>query len=83
MSQPFKKLITHFVIQTIFPVHPIGIVVIHPVNYHKVNLSRKNFRKTFYPGKHWCDHDVSPYPSPMQFVKRSNPIHYCGSIWFE
>jgi len=48
-----------------------------------VNLPRKDFRKTFRPGEHRRNHDISPYPGPMQFIQSSNPVLYGGSVWFK
>lgn len=45
--RPVKIIIGHFILQAIFPVHPISIVIVHPVKHHIVNFSREDFRETF------------------------------------
>lgn len=31
-SRPVEEIVGHLVIQTVLPVHPVGMVVVHPVN---------------------------------------------------
>jgi len=42
-----KEIIGEFTIQAVFPIHPVGMVVVHPVNYYIIDLSSKSLRKAF------------------------------------
>jgi uncharacterized protein (DUF362 family) len=48
------------ILQPIFPVHPVGVVIVHAVNQYIVDLSFQEFCKPFCSREHRGDHGICP-----------------------
>jgi len=55
----------HFLLQTIAAVHPIRIVIVHPVQNHVVDLPRQEFSQALRFREHGSDHGEGADPGAM------------------
>jgi len=80
--RPLIELVGERVLQVVLPVHPVGVVIVHAVDEHVVDLSPQELREPLGAGEHGGDHGVGPDAGTVQLVEGPDPLgdRGCGGL---
>ena len=82
-SRLMEEIVGEFTLQAVLPIHPVSVVVVHPINDYMIDLSFKCLRKAFRTRKHWGNHSISSNAGSVQDIKSIKPILYWWGTGFE
>jgi len=81
--RPTIELVGERVLEVVLPVHPVGVVVVHAVDEHVVDLSLQELGQPLGAGEHRGDHGVGPDAGAVQLVQGPDPLGDRGCAGLE
>lgn len=78
-----KELVGERVLQAVLPVDAVGIMIVHAVDEHVVDLPPQEFRQPFRAGEHRGDHGIRPDAGAVQRVEGRDPLGDGGRTGLE
>jgi len=72
--RPAVGLVAERVLQVVLPVHPVGVMIVHAVDEHVVDLSLQEFGQPLGAGEHRGHHGVGPNAGAVQLVEGPDPL---------